>query len=208
MTQPIPANLNSTPQTQKVVSDWHRIEDAFLNNARDVHSYLNCLTGEVHRVTGDTEPELRKRIAENPVCLLLGSIRPSDQYVWMEQFIEHMGDEEEDLQDELHFQLDGGDGEDAEGGPFSRFKKTLSAYPEARERYFYFRHREARRFAMEWFARKRIQIVDSAETGPVLSSAADNQERALHKRLVDVGLGLPADKLEQAVDFVEALGHG
>src|SRR3954464_9922473 len=41
--------VNGGPPLRSVPVDWEALEDAFENNAPEVHSYLHLLTGEVFR---------------------------------------------------------------------------------------------------------------------------------------------------------------
>ena len=44
--------------------DWEALEDAFENNAPEVHSYLHLVTGDVLRVVdGVADPQMHARIA-------------------------------------------------------------------------------------------------------------------------------------------------
>lgn len=46
--------------------DWEPLEDAFENNAPEVHSYLHLKTGEVLRVVdGVADPQMHARIASD-----------------------------------------------------------------------------------------------------------------------------------------------
>jgi hypothetical protein len=56
---------NPTP-TREVPIDWESLEDAFENNAPEVHSYLHLTTGEVLRVVdGVADPQMHVRIASD-----------------------------------------------------------------------------------------------------------------------------------------------
>ena len=52
---------------REVPVDWEALEDAFENNAPEVHSYLHLTTGEVLRVVdGVADPQMHARIASDP----------------------------------------------------------------------------------------------------------------------------------------------
>ena len=55
---------DGSPNIHDVPADWEALEDAFENNAPEVHSYLHIKTGEVLRVVdGIADPEMHSRIA-------------------------------------------------------------------------------------------------------------------------------------------------
>ncbi len=57
------AAVTAGPQ-RDIPVDWEALEDAFENNAPEVHSYLHLGTGEVLRVVdGIADPEMHARIA-------------------------------------------------------------------------------------------------------------------------------------------------
>ena len=59
---------NSAPSgpLHDVPVDWEALEDAFENNAPEVHSYLHMTTGEVMRVVdGVADPQMHVRIASD-----------------------------------------------------------------------------------------------------------------------------------------------
>ena len=54
------------PVVRDVPVDWEALEDAFENNAPEVHSYLHLSTGEVLRVVdGVADPQMHGRIASD-----------------------------------------------------------------------------------------------------------------------------------------------
>ena len=68
--------------------DWEALEDAFENNAPEVHSYLHLATGEVLRVVdGIADPEMHSRIASDATYLRIEPVSSREQYRWMERFI-------------------------------------------------------------------------------------------------------------------------
>ena len=73
----MPAHVNPTEPAEVVEPppgpvrdvpvDWEALEDAFENNAPEVHSYLQIATGEVIRVVdGVADPQMHARIAADP----------------------------------------------------------------------------------------------------------------------------------------------
>ena len=56
-----------TAPMREVPVDWEALEDAFENNAPEVHSYLHLTTGEVLRVVdGVADPQMHARISADP----------------------------------------------------------------------------------------------------------------------------------------------
>ena len=97
--------------------DWEALEDAFENNAPEVHSYLHLATGEVLRVVdGIADPEMHSRIASDATYLRIEPVSSREQYRWMERFIPMV--EDKPLSDLLTQAIDG-------KGAFRRFKDTL-----------------------------------------------------------------------------------
>jgi hypothetical protein len=57
---------NPPGPVREVPVDWEALEDAFENNAPEVHSYLHLTTGEVLRVVdGVADPQMHVRIASD-----------------------------------------------------------------------------------------------------------------------------------------------
>src|SRR6185436_9158505 len=107
--------------------DWEALEDAFENNAPEVHSYLHLVTGDVLRVVdGVADPQMHARIAADPNYLRIDPVSSREQYRWMERFIPMV--EDPDLQAKLSQAIDG-------KGAFRRFKDVLMAYGPERERW-------------------------------------------------------------------------
>src|SRR3954466_14002033 len=68
--------------------DWEALEDAFENNAPEVHSYLHLSTGEVIRVVdGIADPATHARIATDSNYLRVDPVSSREQYRWMERRI-------------------------------------------------------------------------------------------------------------------------
>ena len=62
--------VDDTKPIREVPVDWEALEDAFENNAPEVHSYLHLSTGEVLRVVdGIADPDMHTRIASDAVYL-------------------------------------------------------------------------------------------------------------------------------------------
>ena len=75
--------------------DWEALEDAFENNAPEVHSYLHLTTGEVLRVVdGVADPQMHVRIASDGNYLRIDPVSSREQYRWMERFIPMVDDAE------------------------------------------------------------------------------------------------------------------
>src|SRR5438046_2418616 len=68
--------------------DWEALEDAFENNAPEVHSYLHLVTGDVLRVVdGVADPQMHARIAADSNYLRIDPVSSREQYRWMERYI-------------------------------------------------------------------------------------------------------------------------
>jgi hypothetical protein len=145
--------------------DWEALEDAFENNAPEVHSYLHLVTGEVLRVVdGVADPQMHVRIASDPNYLRIDPVSSREQYRWMERFIPLVEDSE--LRAKLTIAIDG-------KGAFRRFKDVLMAYGPDREKWFAFRSERLRTFMEAWLTAHAIhatarpqwlESVDSIET--------------------------------------------
>ena len=73
--------------------DWEALEDAFENNAPEVHSYLHLATGEVLRVVdGVADPQMHVRISSDANYLRVDPVSSREQYRWMERFIPMVDD--------------------------------------------------------------------------------------------------------------------
>ena len=106
--------------------DWEALEDAFENNAPEVHSYLHLSTGEVLRVVdGIADPEMHQRIASDTSYMRIEPVSSREQYRWMERFVGSVSDG--GLRERLVMAIDG-------KGAFRRFKDVLLAFPAERER--------------------------------------------------------------------------
>jgi len=131
--------------------DWEALEDAFENNAPEVHSYLHLVTGDVLRVVdGVADPQMHARIAADTNYLRIDPVSSREQYRWMERFIPMV--EDPDLQGKLSQAIDG-------KGAFRRFKDVLMAYGPERERWFSFRSERLRIFMEAWLSAHALNPV-------------------------------------------------
>ncbi|MBK8251706.1 MAG: hypothetical protein IPK82_03450 [Polyangiaceae bacterium] len=131
--------------------DWEALEDAFENNAPEVHSYLHLVTGDVLRVVdGVADPQMHARIAADPNYLRIDPVSSREQYRWMERFIPMV--EDPDLQSKLSQAIDG-------KGAFRRFKDVLMAFGPERERWFSFRSERLRIFMEAWLSAHALNPV-------------------------------------------------
>ena len=122
--------------------DWEALEDAFENNAPEVHSYLHLSTGEVLRVVdGIADPEMHQRIAGDTSYMRIEPVSSREQYRWMERFIPMV--EDKPLSDLLVQAIDG-------KGAFRRFKDVLMSHGAEREHWFAFRSERLRVFMEAW----------------------------------------------------------
>ena len=134
---------------REVPVDWEALEDAFENNAPEVHSYLHLTTGEVLRVVdGVADPQMHVRIASDGNYLRIDPVSSREQYRWMERFIPMV--EEDELRGKLGQAIDG-------KGAFRRFKDVLMSYGDERERWFSFRSERLRTFMEAWLSAHAIR---------------------------------------------------
>ncbi len=148
--EPTPATpaVQSNEPVRDVPIDWEALEDAFENNAPEVHSYLHLVTGEVLRVVdGVADPQMHVRIASDGNYLRVDPVSSREQYRWMERFIPLV--EEDDLRGKLGQAIDG-------KGAFRRFKDVLMSYAEDREKWFTFRSERLRTFMEAWLTAHAI----------------------------------------------------
>jgi hypothetical protein len=213
-----------TGPVREVPVDWEALEDAFENNAPEVHSYLHLTTGEVLRVVdGVADPQMHVRIASDGNYLRIDPVSSREQYRWMERFIPMI--EDPDLRGKLTQAIDG-------KGAFRRFKDVLMSYGTERERWFAFRSERLRTFMEAWLsahaikASPRPQWVEGA-TGPESEPAPDStlapasttelegpksqsgrrarNAEASRQHLREVAEGLGPRELETLVAFAEFL---
>src|SRR5579871_3423024 len=139
-----PSAGGASGSVREVPVDWEALEDAFENNAPEVHSYLHLTTGEVLRVVdGVADPQMHVRIASDGNYLRIDPVSSREQYRWMERFIPMVDDTE--LRNKLSQAIDG-------KGAFRRFKDVLMSYAADRERWFAFRSERLRTFMEAWLA--------------------------------------------------------
>src|ERR1700689_178604 len=84
-----PPTAGSPPgPVREVPVDWEALEDAFENNAPEVHSSLHLTTGEVLRVVDAVaDPQMHVRIASDGNYLRIDPVSSREEYRWMERFI-------------------------------------------------------------------------------------------------------------------------
>ncbi len=218
-----PKKVAEAPKPAKKLREvpiaWEALEDAFENNAHEVHSYLHLETGEVIRVVdGVADPAMHNRIMSDPLYLRIDPVSSREQYRWMERFIATV--EESEFRHKLLGSIDG-------KGAFRRFKDVLMSYPVDRERWFTFRS-ERLRFCMEsWLnahgltpvERPQWRVPTADEVKPVTATGepaaesaeapakksraavAEVQRKRIHE-LIDL---LPARELEAALAYLEFL---
>ena len=193
------ANLRDVPV------DWEALEDAFENNAPEVHSYLHLATGEVLRVVdGVADPQMHVRISSDTNYLRIDPVSSREQYRWMERFIPMVDDL--DLRGKLTHAIDG-------KGAFRRFKDVLMSFSADRERWFTFRSERLRTFMEAWLTAHAIKAVPrpqwadapeapESEAQPEPASGSDEAPRSQSGRRAR-----NAEALRQQVrDVIEVLG--
>jgi hypothetical protein len=140
-----------TAPIRDVPVDWEALEDAFENNAPEVHSYLHLTTGEVLRVVdGVADPQMHSRISSDPNYLRIDPVSSREQYRWMERFIPMV--DEGELKTKLSQAIDG-------KGAFRRFKDVLMSFAADRERWFTFRSERLRTFMEAWLSAHAIKAI-------------------------------------------------
>ena len=149
-------NENDVGQDNKEELDvpvaWEALEDAFENNAPEVHSYLHFDTGEVIRIVdGVADPSMHTRIISDSRYLRIDPVSSREQYRWMERFIATV--EDEALRRQLNMAIDG-------KGAFRRFKDALVNHPVDRERWFAFRSERLRSCMDSWLTAHGIHSVE------------------------------------------------
>ncbi|MFZ5893232.1 MAG: UPF0158 family protein [Myxococcota bacterium] len=189
--------------------EWEALEDAFENNAPEVHSYLHLVTGEVLRVVdGIADPEMHTRIASDTTYMRVEPVSSREQYRWMERFIPMV--EEPTLRDQLTSAIDG-------KGAFRRFKDVLMNYSAERERWFTFRSERLRVFMEAWLATHGLRAVPRVNWNPEpsrpreplpisqeqLSARRSRSAEALRKQLRELADTLGARDLEKVAAFAE-----
>lgn len=187
----------TTAELRPVPVDWEALENAFENNAPEVHSYLQLATGDVLRIVdGVADPAMHSRIAADARYLRVEAVSSREQYRWMECYIPTV--EEDELRARLEVAIDG-------KGAFRRFKDVLMTHSTERERWFTYRSERLRTFMEAWLAAHTIKSVERVvwtppATGePGKEDAARRPEEARRTRNLDV--------LRQRMkDITESLG--
>lgn len=168
--------MSDTPDkpARDVPIDWEALEDAFENNAPEVHSYLHLPTGDVLRVVdGVADPQMHARIHADTTYIRIAPVSSREQYRWMERFIPVV--EDLDLRGKLGASIDG-------KGAFRRFKDVLMSHAGERERWFSFRSERLRTFMEAWLVAHAIHAVPrrTEETEP--AKAEESPLSALEAR--------------------------
>lgn len=205
-----PTTNNEGAILRDVPVDWEALEDAFENNAPEVHSYLQLRTGEVLRVVdGIADPEMHSRIASDSDYLRVEPVSSREQYRWMERFIPIV--EDTDLRQKLVSAIDG-------KGAFRRFKDVLMGHVQERERWFAFRSERLRVFMEAWLSAHSLQPVarpvtvveepEFQESQPADAEAPQVNRRTrgseqLRRQIKDVCDGLGGRDLEKVLAFAE-----
>jgi hypothetical protein len=198
------------PPLRDVPVDWEALEDAFENNAPEVHSYLHLDTGEVLRVVdGIADPEMHARIASDSNYMRVDPVSSREQYRWMERFIPMVEDPE--LRERLTRAIDG-------KGAFRRFKDVLMSFGPERERWFAFRSERLRVFMEAWLSAHTLHPVTRVvwpaetpvrpqETMPIsqeqLSGRRGRSAEGLRRQLREIAETLGARDLEKVTAFAE-----
>jgi hypothetical protein len=187
--------------------DWEALEDAFENNAPEVHSYLHLQTGEVLRIVdGVADPQMHARIAADATYLRVDPVSSREQYRWMERYIPMVEDVE--LRAKLAVSIDG-------KGAFRRFKDVLMTYTTERERWFAFRSERLRIFMEAWLNAHALQAVarptlvheapPAEEAAPPSSEAGSAMPQTAEAR--EVKRGRTAETLRKSLrELSEVLG--
>lgn len=205
-----PTTNNEGAELRDVPVDWEALEDAFENNAPEVHSYLQLRTGEVLRVVdGIADPEMHSRIASDSDFLRVEPVSSREQYRWMERFIPLV--EDNDLRQKLVSAIDG-------KGAFRRFKDVLMGHVTERERWFAFRSERLRVFMEAWLSAHSLQPVarpaappeepEPVEPQPTTTESSAVCRRArgsdqLRRQLKEVTDSLGGRDLEKVLAFAE-----
>ncbi len=203
---------------RRVPIAWEALEDAFENNAPEVHSYLHLENGEVIRIVdGIADPGMHQRVMGDSQYLRVEPVSSREQYRWMERFIATV--EEGELRDKLVAAIDG-------KGAFRRFKDVLMSFPVDRERWFAFRSERLRACMETWLATHGLEAIARAEWHvptadevvktepsaevPSAPEKAPKKTRSqvtdgLRKRATELVETLAARDLDAAVAFLEFL---
>jgi hypothetical protein len=214
MSHPDEAPTAASGPLREVPIAWEALEDAFENNAPEVHSYLHTHNGEVIRIVdGIADPEMHRRVMTDALYLRVEPVSSREQYRWMERFIATV--EEGELRDRLVQSIDG-------KGAFRRFKDVLMNFPVDRERWFAFRSERLRSCMESWLEthrmiavpRKEWRVPTADEVQPAEGTSEADKPRgknraaladAQRKRLGELCEQLPTRELDAAIAFLEFL---
>ena len=216
MTDHRDASTEVRPKPREVPIEWEALEDAFENNAPEVHSYLHLRTGEVLRIVdGIADPQMHARIAADAEYIRIEPVSSREQYRWMERYIQML--EASPLRQVLQHAIDG-------KGAFRRFKDVLMSHATERERWFSFRSVRLRAFMEAWLAAHLLEPIERTEPkdgdqtphAPVEVARVDarpevsvadkprSQAReALKRQLMDVVDSMRARDVEKVLAFAE-----
>ncbi len=186
-----------TGPARDVPIDWEALEDAFENNAPEVHSYLHLGTGDVLRVVdGVADPQMHSRIAGDTNYLRIDPVSSREQYRWMERYIPMV--EDPDLQGKLTQAIDG-------KGAFRRFKDVLMNYAPERERWFSFRSERLRIFMEAWLGAHALAPVARPVWAP--ETPRDGEPTPLREEAREARRGRSAESLRKVMrEIADALG--
>lgn len=210
------AESEKSPVRQEVPVAWETLEDAFENNAPEVHSFLNVETGDVIRVVdGIADPVVVARMGEDPQFMRVDPVSSREQYRWMERYIATV--EDAGLQQLLAQAIDG-------KGAFRRFKDVLMNYAVDRERWFVFRSERLKTAIETWLdahglvpvEREAWEVPTTAQVEAVLQQREEQPRSAAHnsraaaaeasrQRLHQLCDLLPVRELDSALTFLEFL---
>jgi hypothetical protein len=164
MTDTLSTTAASNLPARDVPVNWEALEDAFENNAPEVHSYMHLVTGDVLRIVdGVADPQMHSRIAADGTYLGIEPVSSREQYRWMERFIPTV--EEDVLRGKLNQAIDG-------KGAFRRFKDVLMSYTAERERWFTFRSERLRTFMEAWLNAHAVKPIARQEAPEAPKTAA------------------------------------
>lgn len=209
-------NSNTKPGSKVEVRDvpisWEALQDAFENNAPEVHSYLHLETGEVIRIVdGIADPVMHERVMNDSSYMQVDPVSSREQYRWMERFIATV--DEPDLRHQLLSAIDG-------KGAFRRFKDVLMSFPVERERWFAFRSERLRACMEAWLQAHGIHAVERPKwrvpSADEVKAQVEEPEKpvrrsrvqmadALRKKIHETVDTLPARELDVALAFLEFL---
>ena len=173
-----PDKPSPTAARREVPIAWEALEDAFENNAPEVHSYLNLESGDVVRIVdGVADPATAGRISADPQYMRVEPVSSREQYRWMERFIATV--DESELRQKLVGAIDG-------KGAFRRFKDVLMSFPVDRERWFAFRSERLRTAIEAWLDAHAIAAAPRKEwvvpTAEQVKETVEVKDRAVPAR--------------------------